>query len=167
MTNGTLHIDISSVNGSWPSLNGIQIEAGSGGIGTNYCGPAIPNSTGFPGMISAAGSLDVSFNQVSLTASQLPAGEFGYFIVGQTQGFFNPPGSQGVICLQGNIGRYNQVANIIQGPTGSIQLDLTSIPVSPPTAVLPGDTWNFQCWYRDHNPTLTSNFTDAVSVTFQ
>ncbi len=29
-----------------------------------------------------------------------------------------------------------------------------------------GDTWNFQCWYRDNNPVPTSNFTDAVSVTF-
>ncbi|MCP3996840.1 MAG: hypothetical protein GY722_17525 [bacterium] len=33
--------------------------------------------------------------------------------------------------------------------------------------VLPGDTWTFQCWFRDHDPALTSNFTDAVSVTFQ
>ncbi|MCP3996252.1 MAG: hypothetical protein GY722_14505 [bacterium] len=88
-------------------------------------------------------------------------------LAGQTQGFFMPPGSQGFICLAGNIGRYNQTADIVQGPTGSIQLDLTSIPVNPAQAVLPGDTWNFQAWYRDNNPGPTSNFTDAVSVTFQ
>ncbi|MCP3918813.1 MAG: VCBS repeat-containing protein [bacterium] len=29
-----------------------------------------------------------------------------------------------------------------------------------------GETWNFQCWFRDLNPMLTSNLSDAVSVTF-
>ena len=34
-------------------------------------------------------------------------------------------------------------------------------------AVMPGDTWNFVAWYRDVNPSNTSNFTDGLSVTFQ
>ena len=104
---------------------------------------------------------------MTLTASGLPPGQFGYFLAGRMQGFSNPPGSQGILCLAGNIGRYDEVPEIIQGPTGSFVLDLGSIPVNPPTAVQPGDTWNFQCWYRDANPGPTSNFTDAVSVTFQ
>ena len=104
-------------------------------------------------------------NDVTLMVDQLPL-HFGYFLTSQTQGFFNPPGSQGIICLSGTIGRYNQIANIIQGPCGSLQVDLTAIPVNPPTAVLPGDTWNFQAWFRDNNPGLTSNFTDGVSITF-
>ena len=29
------------------------------------------------------------------------------------------------------------------------------------------DTWNFQVWYRDASPGLTSNFTPAVSVPFE
>ncbi|MCP3917724.1 MAG: hypothetical protein GY711_19445 [bacterium] len=136
-------------------------------VGTSYCGPAIPNSTSFPGEITGIGSPVADSNALMLTASQLPPGQFGYFLVGQTQGFFNPPGSQGLICLNGNIGRYNQIANIIQGPTGSIQADLTALPVNPPQAAMAGETWNFQCWYRDLNPTLTSNFTDGLTVTFQ
>jgi hypothetical protein len=28
-------------------------------------------------------------------------------------------------------------------------------------------TWNFQRWYRDLNPGSTSNFTDALRVTFR
>jgi len=135
-------------------------------LGTSYCGPAAVNSAGLSAVISATGSAMVADNDVTLIAEQLPPGQFGYFLAGQAQGFFNPPGSQGNICLSGNIARYNQVANIIQGPTGSIQIDLTAIPVNLPTAVMPGDTWNFQCWYRDNNPGATSNFTDAVSVTF-
>ena len=35
----------------------------------------------------------------------------------------------------------------------------------PPVAVQPGDTWNFQAWYRDIGN--TNNFTDAVAVTFE
>ena len=40
-----------------------------------------------------------------------------------------------------------------------------SDPERPPVAVQPGETWNFQCWYRDLGN--SNNFTDAVSVTFQ
>jgi hypothetical protein len=140
---------------------------GGGPIGMSYCGPAIPNSSGNGGVITAEGSTLIANNDVTLTASQLPTGQFGYFLAGQTTGFFNPPGSQGIICLSGIIGRYNQAPNIIQGPTGSLQLDLGAIPVSPPVPVVVGDTWYFQCWFRDNNPGLTSNFTDGVEILFQ
>ncbi len=133
-------------------------------IGANYCSPAANNSSGSPATICAAGSNMVAATDLHLYAAELPDAQFGYFLASQTQGLFNPPGSSGLICLGGNIGRYNQVANIIQGPMGSIQIDLTAIPVNPPTAVIPGDTWNFQCWFRDIGS--TSNFTDAVRVTF-
>ncbi len=62
-----------------------------------------------------------------------------------------------------NIGRYNCCVG--QGPSFTLQLDLTALPVNPPGPVQPGDTWNFQAWYRDVGN--TNNFTDAVSVTFQ
>ncbi|MCP3916591.1 MAG: hypothetical protein GY711_13625 [bacterium] len=136
-------------------------------LGMSYCGPAVPNSSGTAARLEALGSFRVFDNQVELIASDLPAGQFGYFIVGQTQGFFQPPGSDGFICLNGNIGRYNNVADIIQGPTGNLIVDLNAIPVNPPQAVLPGETWNFQCWFRDNNPNLTSNFTDGRTIVFQ
>ena len=74
-------------------------------------------------------------------------------------------GHYGILCLGGAIGRHNQPGLVQPGPTFSIQLDLTSVPT--PTAfvaVQPGETWNFQAWYRDG---ASNNFTDAVSVTFQ
>ena len=39
----------------------------------------------------------------------------------------------------------------------------------PPTRNLiqPGNTWNFQLWFRDQNPGTTSNTTDGVSILFQ
>jgi hypothetical protein len=99
---------------------------------------------------------------VTLSVAQLPPGEFGYFLTGRTQGLSQPPGSQGRLCLAGNIGRYDQ--DIVTGPYGQLTLDLTGMPVNPTTAVLPGETWNFQCWYRDGG---TSNFSDALEVTFR
>ena len=55
------------------------------------------------------------------------------------------------------------------GTNGSIVLglDLTQTPVpSGTTSILSGQTWNWQCWFRDKNPVATSNFTDGVSVSF-
>ena len=105
-----------------------------------------------------------------LPASQLPLSTvasplFGYFLVSETQGSVMPPGSDGLLCLGGKIGRYR--SNIRPGPTFSMQIDLTSIPVNPTQAVLPGETWNFQAWFRDKNPGNTSNFTDGIEIVFQ
>ena len=63
-------------------------------IGSSFCGPAFPNSTGVPAAMSAVGSAALSDNDVTLTAIGLPPGQFGYFLVSQTQGILNPPGSQ-------------------------------------------------------------------------
>ena len=142
------------------------VYAGLGGTVTPYCGPANPNSTGAPAVISTRGSMSVANNCLVLAASALPPGQVGYFLASLAPGLFSPPGSAGLLCLGGNIGRFNQPPNIGQGPTFSIQIDLTAIPQPAGiVAGVPGDTWNFQCWYRDVGN--TNNFTDAVSVTFQ
>jgi hypothetical protein len=79
--------------------------------------------------------------------------------------------SQGRLCLGGFIGRFvaaGQIQN--SGASGSFSLvaDLNEMP-NPlgPVAVQVGETWHFQAWHRDVNPGVTSNFTDAVSVTWQ
>ena len=48
----------------------------------------------------------------------------------------------------------------------SIDVDTNSMPLNPVVAIQPGETWNFQLWYRDNNPQTTSNFTDAISIFF-
>ena len=30
-----------------------------------------------------------------------------------------------------------------------------------------GETWYFQGWYRDNNPTPVSNFSDGIEITYQ
>jgi hypothetical protein len=169
----TLVIELRGVN-PFPSdrtvCNGIQLVAlGGGGVGSAYCGPAVANSTGVPATISGAGSALAADNNLAVTAASLPPNQFGYFLAGQTQGFVvGPGGSQGNLCLAGNIGRYNAlVASSGAAGTLGIQVDLTSIPVNPPQPALAGETWSFQCWYRDANPGATSNFTPGLGVTLQ
>lgn len=129
-------------------------------IGTNLCGPAVPNSSGQSGVIAAFGSDVAADNDVRLEASQLAQDQFGYFLNSMTTGLSNPPGSQGNLCLGGAIGRYS--SNVLQtGATGAmtLQLDLTQTPTpGGKVAIQAGQTWYFQAWFRDKNPTTTSNF---------
>ena len=138
-------------------------------IGANYCGPANFNSTGRSAVISAFGYTKASYSLVTLTASQLPHDVFGYFLNSDVQGFQPfPPGSQGNLCLGGGIGRHaQQIANT--GAVGELvlDLDLSALPRPNGThSVVAGETWNFQCWFRDANPGKTSNFTDGIEIVF-
>jgi hypothetical protein len=141
-------------------------------IATRYCTPAISNSTGQPGVLTAFGSNAVVANDLTAEASQLPPNSFGFFLTSRTQGLASGPGgSQGNLCLGGAIGRYvgpGQIQNA--GATGTISLflDLTQTPTpNGLVSVNMGETWNFTAWHRDATfGVATSNFTDAVAVTF-
>lgn len=138
-------------------------------LGARYCSPAEINSTGSPATISAAGTNVALFNTFELTSTGLPTNQFGYYLTSATQGLINNPGgSQGHLCIGGQIGRFTQQVQS-SGPAGefSIQVDISALPSPLNHAVIAGETWNFTCWYRDSNPGPTSNFTDAISVTFQ
>ena len=140
-----------------------------GPIGQNYCGPANFNSTGQSAVISALGSVNASDNSVTLIASLLPLNVFGYYLNSDVQGFTPfPPGSQGNLCLAGGIGRHaKQIGN--SGPAGElvIDVDLTALPRPNGThSVAAGETWNFQCWFRDNQGGPTSNFTDGIEIVF-
>ncbi|MCP3920757.1 MAG: PKD domain-containing protein [bacterium] len=140
-------------------------------IGNNYCSPNLPNSTGNPASITATGSADVTDNDLTLTAASMPLGEFGYFLASPVQGFDPTPGSSsGNFCLAGGsmLGRFDELVRN-SGASGqfSIDVNLTAVPIAAnpgTTAIQPGDSWNFQGWYRDG---VTSNFTDGVSVLFE
>lgn len=69
--------------------------------------------------------------------------------------------------MGGTIGRFAQQVQS-SGAAGSmaIAVDVTNLPAGL-GAIQPGETWNFQCWFRDANPGATSNFTQGVAVDFQ
>lgn len=138
-------------------------------VGTNFCS-AVLNSTGLGAHISGSGSDEVADNDFTLNADYLPENSSGYFFVSQGTFFVpNVGSSSGNLCIGGGpVGRF--LANVLNtGPGGSsvsLLTDLTALP--QPTAavvVLPGDSYNFQYWYRDEGD--TNNFSDALSVTFR
>lgn len=142
------------------------------GLGSNYCGPAEPNSTGQPGLMNATGSSFAIAQNVTLRAEQLPVDQFGFFLTSMSQGFVSQPGgSQGNLCLSGSVGRFTAPGQLMNsGPTGAfeLKLDLSQIPTpTGTTSVLSGETWNFQAWTRDTVAGVsTSNLTEGLELTF-
>ncbi len=140
-------------------------------LGAPYC-DGVPNSTGQPGLLIATGSAVAGNNDVTLNGIQLPAGTFGFFVTSLTQGLLvGVGGSQGNLCLGGQIGRYNLASQVqVSDATGrmSLGIDLTMTPTPfMPVPVLAGETRNFQTWYRDVVGGMnTSNFTSAVAIPF-
>jgi hypothetical protein len=141
-------------------------------VGRRYCSPAIANSTGVPGRVRARGSVAAADQALTLTATGLPPNVAGLFLVSPQAGLTHPVmGSQGALCLSGPIGRLSSGPPMNAGPDGTytLALDLSAIPTpTGSTAATPGETWCFQAWHRDAAIGQgTSNFTDAVAVTFQ
>ena len=135
-------------------------------LGTRYCTPALANSSGLGGRIDLLGSPQLAVNDLTLAASQLPPNQFGMFVTSATVASI-PVGS-GLLCVGGQIGRFNAPGQVLQsGPGGSFDLlvDLTqNWPVVGVLTPAVGETWHFQAWFRDLGP--TSNFTDALALTF-
>ncbi|MEZ6015937.1 MAG: hypothetical protein R3F49_12535 [Planctomycetota bacterium] len=157
------------------SLCGEVIYTGGApaGVGSSYCGPAVPNTTLNSASISASGSDVAADNNLTLMASDMPLNAFGFFLTSMTQGNVpQPGGSQGVLCLGGSIGRYvgaGQIKNSGAAGMFDLALDLTQTP-SPNgfVSVSAGETWNYQAWFRDSvGGVATSNFTDGRTITFQ
>ncbi|MCP3920420.1 MAG: hypothetical protein GY711_33245 [bacterium] len=136
-----------------------------GMLGANFCTPPPPNSAGPGGFLTASGSDLVALNDLTLTMTGLPPNQFGYYLASLRPGFLLPPGSPGPLCVTSPIARFaQQVENA--GAQGVIQvpIDLSAIPMTPPAAVVSGETWYFQGWYRD---SPLSQFTEALAVHFR
>ncbi len=138
--------------------------------GVQECGPAVVNSGGVPATIRAVGTPQALPGCLTLLAADLPPLTTGFFLNARSAGVSMPAGSSGRLCLGGEIGRYSDQL-LISGGAGTFQLelDLANTPVPAGfQSVLPGETWRFQAWFRDLDPSgPTSNFTDTVAVTFE
>ena len=148
-----------------PDRENVNAPESEAVLGETYCSPAVPNSTGSPAELEVRGSTFEEKEDVTLLANDLPTNRIGYFLAAASQAFVqNPGGSQGNLCLGGQLVRFNKPFQLqFSGDSGIFRLTLGD----PLNFFAAGETWNFQAWYRDKNPTLTSNLTDAVSVTFQ
>ena len=144
---------------------------GCGAIGTNYC-VANPNSTGLPASIGAHGSEVIADNDVTLVTTDVAVNQFGFYLMSDTQGFVPLfGGGMGNLCLGGKIYRLNQPPTgevLFSGPGGVMTFspDLTILPGG--VVLQPGETWNFQLWFRDVvGPIFTHNTSDGLAVTWQ
>jgi hypothetical protein len=118
------------------------------------------------------GGLDLATNDTVLRASGVPNASFGYFLCSRVhQVPAGLPGSQGQLCLGAPLGRFNRPGEVVSGvPGGTVQLtlDLTNLPQpSGSVAATTGESWHFQLWYRDANPQVTSNLSEAIRLTFE
>lgn len=136
-------------------------------IGTPYCGPAVPNTTGGPGRLGAGGVAQAGGEPLLLVGEDLPVGEPAVLLASLTQAFVQPPGSDGNLCLGGQLARFKGIQVVGQHGTAEFPVDTNSIPTSPPSVVQPGEGWSFQVWHRDQNPQATSNFTPGLQIDFQ
>ena len=136
-------------------------------LGTNYCGPAVANSVGLSGRLSATGT-GVAGEPITLRASDLPPNKVGLFIVSTMQGSSFPAASIGQLCLSPPIGRFNGPGELgLTSLAGELNLavDTLDLPYPMGVAVQPGETWHFQLWHRDSLG--MSNLTDGLSIAFR
>jgi hypothetical protein len=137
-------------------------------VGTPYCAVA-PNSSGDRALLRGLGTSSIAANDLRLDARLLPPNAASFFLVGTNAGFVpNAGGSQGNLCLGGQIGRGvgGTISNSGAARTVSTSVDLLALP--SPTglfAATAGQTLSFQCWFRDSAAgSPTSNLSNGLQL---
>ncbi len=162
---------------AWGSTTSVNGDVGSPGVfiavvcppvGESYC-VAAANQTGQVAMTSLDGSPSILRNELEVRCNALPGGAVGYFLTSTTiDQIVNPGNAVGTLCLGGSIGRYSASAQAASS-SGEMSLALDLAGLSQPTgpvAAMSGETWHFQCWYRDAVLGFpVSNFSLPVQVT--
>jgi len=163
---------LGDAQGAWTSTGGDVASPGSWNptgcpsFGDDYCS-SNPNSTGQAAALIAQGSAELGLDDLTLNVSSLPAGRPGYFLLSDVQA--NVPGfggSQGVLCIGAPILRFSKDV-LIADAAGEVSfaIDFANLPGG--TTIQVGETWNFQLWYRDLNPTSTSNTSNGLAIAFK
>ncbi|MEZ6015661.1 MAG: hypothetical protein R3F49_11135 [Planctomycetota bacterium] len=122
-------------------------------------------STGAPGRLTAYGTARATANDLTVTARDLPRDAYGVLLTARGRASYPlPGGSQGALLLAPPLHFWSdRVARADAQGHLEVTIDLTQpLLGAPPTA---GDTWHFQLWFRDRNPTPTTNTTNGVTVT--
>lgn len=133
-------------------------------LGDVYCAPP-SSATGPPARLGAVGSLDVVDDDFELRGNGLPVGAIGYTLVSRQRAA--PAAVIGTgLCLGGAVGRDTAHPFVADGAGAATRrLSLASLPLpGGPIAAEPGDSLNFQLWYRD---AASSAFSEALAVTFR
>ena len=152
----------------WNGDGLIDTCAGGGFV---HCGGNL-NATGSVGRLMPHGSPAVVDDAFTLSASDLPSGQPGMFIMSRADGFVNPfGGGAGVLCLGPPIRRFNPAAGFPVQFTGTSGV----ISLTPPIAQFPARARSCPGTYstsgsgtertiRPRGPPL--NTTDGIRVMF-
>ncbi|MFT7676183.1 MAG: hypothetical protein ACI8QC_000151 [Planctomycetota bacterium] len=134
-------------------------------LGNQVCVAPTPNSSGQAATLEAYGSLTPSHDLLGLRSHQLPVDQAGLLIASLTPG--NSPMGQGTLCLGGAFARVRVEQTDALGRL-HFRMPLDAVPTPPQSQpILGGQTWYFQCVYRDQNPLPTFNFSPALELMFQ
>lgn len=164
---GSAYVMLQSLSGSEVEL--LEIADGDAGA-TAVCSAFAPNSTGAFSRLVAAGSAQVTGDNLTLVADRLPAGSTVLMLAARSQGLVPfPGGSMGWLCLGGSIGRFvgpGEVRIASFAGRASLELDLHALPLGTGSAAaLAGEAWYFQAWHRDVVAgQATSNLTNALRI---
>lgn len=134
----------------------------------NYCVTS-PNSTGPGAIIGFSGSTSIAANDFVIRSTGGSLNQPGVFFYGGNQ--LQIPFGDGFRCVgSGGLGVYRLNPAMPTDGAGSAQrpVDYTQPPASfGPGMIEPGDTWNFQYWYRDPLAGASGfNLSDALEVGF-
>ena len=128
------------------------------------CSSTVPTNGpfGVPARLEICGSGEVARNDLTLHATFLPQDAVGVFLVSQSRAYVPMAyGGRRTLCLGGDVRRLSGAPFSASSHgcggwcsyVGSATVDLTSMPTSAGSiAVQPGETWIFQAWFRESNP---------------
>lgn len=128
-----------------------------------------PNSTGSTATLEVVGDRDVAYESLGVCGIGLPPAAPAMLIASRQSSFVpNPGASAGNLCLGGSIARFVGSVDLADA-AGRVEFPVPGLVVPTPggpESIEAGDSWTFQVWYRDDDPTPTSNFTAATRVEF-
>ena len=129
-------------NGTGPENGGVDCPCGNNVPPGGLTGCA--NSTGTGATLQANGDALVSHDTLILTATNIPVGKAGYFLV-STQMTTGSPFGDGVRCIT----QFTRLAKV-SSSTGHDQFPPpNSLPISQQLGITAGETTLFQVIYRD------------------
>ncbi len=168
-------------------ISGAASAVDGSDVGVAFCDPANANSSGLPADLTG-GCGSCTGSGLHLEVYDGPPNEFGYLLVGTGSVANGILISNGLLCLDqtpGNLfGRYNvaggtlnsvglfdamgRFINLVGTSSGGAGFDVPlNLPFPGNPAILAGDSFYFQMWYRDTpNGPGSSNFSNGLCVTF-
>lgn len=120
-------------------VDGVAVVRSACSLIQSYC-----VSGGLGSAISATGGSSIAANNLVLHANNIPANKFGLFFYGS--GKQSTPFGNGTRCVAAPSFRL-PLLNSGAGNTLDFAVNYGALP--PGGAILAGDLWNFQCWFRD------------------